>query len=97
MQLHIGYLRSLEDSPRTRAACVTYLQTWFLNFYPNRPDIVKQAQDLATTLGGQLHVPRLRWKYAWIQGIFGYRMAKRAQLFLPQLRSSILRTWDKFL
>jgi glycosyltransferase involved in cell wall biosynthesis len=97
IQLHIGYLRSLEDSPRTLAACVTYLQTWFRNFYPDRPDIVKQAQDLATTLEGQLHVPRLGWKYAWIQGIFGYRTAKRAQLFLFQLKSFILRTWDKFL
>ena len=26
MQLHIGYLRSLEDSPRTREACVAYMQ-----------------------------------------------------------------------
>ncbi len=28
MQLHIRYLRSLEDSQRVREACVTYLQNW---------------------------------------------------------------------
>src|SRR5437016_1474407 len=39
MQLHIGYLRSLEDSERVRAACVTYLQNWLPNFYPERLDI----------------------------------------------------------
>src|SRR5437763_5864331 len=32
MQLHIGYLRSLEDSDRVRGACVNYLQTWLPEF-----------------------------------------------------------------
>jgi len=32
MELHIGYLRSLENSERVRAACVTYLQNWLPNF-----------------------------------------------------------------
>src|SRR5438876_3952961 len=40
MQLHIRYLRSLEDSDRVRAACVNYLQTWLPEFHPERPDLV---------------------------------------------------------
>src|SRR5438067_1580342 len=28
MQLNVRYIRSLEDSPRVRKACVNYLQTW---------------------------------------------------------------------
>jgi hypothetical protein len=28
MQLHVKYIRSLEDSERVRAACLTYLQNW---------------------------------------------------------------------
>ncbi len=40
MQLHIAYLRSLEDSERTRAASVKYLQNWLVFFYPERMDIV---------------------------------------------------------
>src|SRR5216684_5132252 len=40
MQLHVKYLRSLENSARVRKACLTYIQTWFHNFYPDRPDIV---------------------------------------------------------
>ena len=97
MRLHVGYLLSLENSARTRSACVRYLQTWLQSFYPERPDIVQEAEQLATDLGGQLHVPRLRWKYAWIQKIFGWRLAKRAQLVLPGCKENLLKFWDKAL
>src|SRR5205085_9589205 len=47
MTRQIGYLRSLEDSSRTRRACITYLQRWLIHFYPERMDIVAQAELLA--------------------------------------------------
>jgi len=97
MQMHIGYLRSLEDSPRTRAACVSYLQNWLINFYPERPDFVEQAQQLAKDLGGQLEVPHLSWKYSWIRTVFGWEAAKRARLFLQGVRWSFERYWDRSL
>lgn len=97
MQLHVGYLRSLEDSERVRAACIKYLQTWLITFYPERLDIVKQLERLATTLGGDLEVPQLRRQYIWIQKIFGFALAKHAQLLLPQLKWSLLRSLDKAL
>lgn len=97
MQLHIGYLRSLEDSARVRAACVNYLQAWLPCFYPNRLDIVEQAEKLAVSLGGRLKPPGLRWKYAWIQKVWGYEAAKHAQFLLPDLKSRVLRAWDKAL
>ncbi len=98
MQLHIGYLRSLEDSQRVRGACVKYLQTWLPTFYPERPDLVKQAEELAASLGGRLDVPpRLTWKYALIRKGFGWPLTKRAQIFLRRRRVSIVRSWDKAL
>jgi glycosyltransferase involved in cell wall biosynthesis len=97
MRLHIGYLRSLEDSRTVRAACVKYLQTLLIYFYPERPDIVKQAEQLASDLGGQLEVPRLSWKYSWIKAAFGWRPAKRVRLFLPGVRFSLARFWDRVL
>jgi hypothetical protein len=42
-----------------------------------------------------LEEPRLRWKYAWMKPIFGWKAAKRAQMALPQLKASVLRSWDK--
>jgi glycosyltransferase involved in cell wall biosynthesis len=97
MELHISYLRSLEDSPRVRAACVKYLQNSLIHFYPERLDIVKQAERVATDMGGQLEIPRLSWKYAWIKAVFGWGLAKHAQIFLPNLKWSLVRSWDKTL
>lgn len=95
MKLHIQYLRSLEESERVRKACLTYLQNWFGSFYPERPDLVAQAQAIAAELGGRLEPPRLRWKYAWMKPIVGVKAAKRAQMALPQFKASLLRRYDK--
>jgi glycosyltransferase involved in cell wall biosynthesis len=94
MQLHVRYIRSLEDSDRVRAACLRYLSIWLINFYPERPDIVDGLQKLAQSLGGELEIPRLRWKYAWLAPLCGWRTAKQAQFTLPQIKASLLRGWD---
>ena len=95
MKLHIQYLRSLEESDRVRRACLTYLQNWYDNFYPERPDLVAEVQAIAAQLQGHVDVPCLRWKYAWMRPIFGWKAAKWAQQGLPQLKSSCLRKCDK--
>jgi len=97
MQLHIGYLRSLIDDERVRAACVTYIRNWMGNFYPERLDIFQQAQELTKSLGGELKVPSLSWKYSWIDSIFGRALAKRAQVTLPMLKWSAIKRWDEAL
>jgi glycosyltransferase involved in cell wall biosynthesis len=95
MLLHVKYIRSVEESERVRAACIAYLQSWLINFYPERPDIVKQLEALAVELGGQLKEPPLRRKYAWIKPLFGWRLAKQAQLVLPLFKASVMRSFDK--
>src|SRR5262249_22481746 len=97
MELHIAYIRSLDDSARVRKACVNYLQTWLVDFYPERPDIVKRAEDLARTLGGRLEPPRFSWKYAWLGKLGGPDLAKRAQVFARNTRWSLTRAFDKAL
>ena len=97
MELHIQRLRSLEESERVRRACLSYLQTWYPNFYPDRPDLVAELQVMAAQLGGQLEPQRLRWKYAWMRPILGWRAANKVQNVLPQLKTSWLRHWDKTL
>ncbi len=97
IQLQMEVLRSLENSERVRTACLKRLQTCLIHFYPERPDIMEQAQQLAYDLGGTLRVPRLRWKYSWLRPLFGYQFAKRVQLILPEIRLSVGRCWDKAL
>jgi hypothetical protein len=97
IQLQMEILRSLEDSERVRAACLKRLQACLICFYPEWPDIVEQAQQHARGLGGKLEIPRLRWKYSWLRAIFGYKLAKRIQFLLPQIKLSVASSWDKAL
>lgn len=95
MKKHIAYLRSIDDSARARAACVTYLQSWMVFFYPERMDLFEAAERLAAELSGRLEPPAFSWKYAWINGLFGWSLARRAQQTLSRLRWSVVRYWDK--
>lgn len=96
-QLQIGYIRSLEDNDRVRAACLKYLQTSFIHFYPERVALVSQIQQLAAMLGGRLEIPKLSWKYLWIQKLFGLPVAKRVRQRWNQGKASIVRYWDRTL
>jgi hypothetical protein len=97
MKLHMGYLRLLEDSPRTREACLIYLRRNLINFYPERPDIVGQAQRVAAELGGVLMAPQLSWKYSWIRSILGWKTAKATAQWMRETRWSAETTLDKLL
>jgi len=95
MQLHVRSIRLLEESEQTRAACLTYLKNWLGYFYPERMDIVEQAQQLAATLGGGLELPQLRRKYAWLEKIANRKIASQAQVALPNFKTFLTRSWDK--
>jgi glycosyltransferase involved in cell wall biosynthesis len=95
MKLHIQYLRSLEESSRIRKACLAYLQNQSIDFYPERPDLFAGLQSMAAELKGSLEAPRLRWKYAWIRPVLGWKSAKWAQEAIPQLKASCLRQCDR--
>jgi glycosyltransferase involved in cell wall biosynthesis len=108
IRLHIRYLRQLEDSDRTHKAAVSFLQTWVTMFHPLRPDIVEQMLEMAKALGGEVNhlaplklVEALRWKFAWMEGVFGNRFAYWAQKRLPQFKhfmiGSTRRFWDRAL
>ena len=97
MKLQIGYLRSLEDSERTRSATVKYLQTWLRLFLEDRMDLVQEMQQLAVTLGGQLQTPRLPGKYSWIEKLFGWPIANRIAQNYNRYKSLVVRFWDKTL
>ena len=96
-QLQLAHLRSLGDTGRVRQACVNFLQNWLVYFYPENPEIIREAEALAASLGGRLVMPRLRWKYAWMEKLWDFETAKRAQFMIPQFKAGIVRQWDKFM
>lgn len=97
MVLHIRYIRSLEDSQRVREACIKYLHYWVPFFYPNRPDLMKQAEEMAESLGGRLQLPSLSWKASLFSALFGWRQTKRAHDLVVRIRWSLIRCWDRAL
>jgi glycosyltransferase involved in cell wall biosynthesis len=92
----IEYLLSLEDSPRSRAACVHLLQDWLLELQ-NRDDLVMEARQLANELGGELQTPALKWKYRPLAWLFGRNAAIQASSTLPRLRTRAAREWDRMM
>jgi glycosyltransferase involved in cell wall biosynthesis len=95
MNLHMKYLRSLEDSDRTRSACIKYIQTWLPEFYPFRLDLAQQLVKMVGKLGGQAQEPHLSWKYDWLVKLFGWKVGRQAQLMIPKVKTSILISWDR--
>jgi glycosyltransferase involved in cell wall biosynthesis len=89
-------LLALENSSRTRAAGVKFLNRCSIYFYPERMDLFSQMQRIASELGGRLDdPPKLRPKYQWIQKMFGWKIAKRIQYTLPALRSFATSRWER--
>jgi len=92
--LHVKYLRSLEDSERTRAACLKYLQRWLIYFYPECPDIVARANNLARDLGGELQMPELNTKWDWLRRVFGWKAAKTISFAMQGTCVLPSKSWD---
>lgn len=97
MELHMGYLRSLIDNERARAACVKFMQNWMVVFYPERLDIFEKAKKTAGELGGRIDAPPFSWKYSWIRTLFGWQLARRAEWRLQGLKWSARSLWDRAL
>ncbi len=77
--LCINHLRSLEDSERTRAAGVRFLQKRLRYFYPLKPAIIQAATMLASDLGGTLAPPSMSRRFRLVSQIVGWKLAMRAK------------------
>jgi glycosyltransferase involved in cell wall biosynthesis len=97
LQLQMQHLRDLEDSRRTRAACMRRLQLWFGNFYPDSTDLMARVEQMAKDVGGKLELPRLNWKYVWIQKVFGWQAARTARRSYNRIKATAVRYWDAML
>jgi glycosyltransferase involved in cell wall biosynthesis len=95
--LCIRYLLFLEDSKRTRKACIDFLQLGLEYYYPDHTDLANKARDLALELGGTLSPPELRWRLAMLKTILGYSLAERARQSWFALKIMIIGAWDKLL
>jgi glycosyltransferase involved in cell wall biosynthesis len=95
LSITINRLRTLEDSFRTRSACLNVLQRWLIFFYPEKIKILEMVNALAKDLGGELMPPSLNWKYSAIKSFFGWRTAKKVEELAPMIRMTLEKKLDK--
>jgi glycosyltransferase involved in cell wall biosynthesis len=89
MKLHVSYLRSIEDSERTRRASLAYLHNWAPAFNPQRADIFRELEALAASLGGTFRPEILRAKYRWLAPMLGVERTWKLQVALPRTRERL--------
>jgi len=80
LRLSISHLRSLEDSERTRCACLKLLESWFPLYYPEEKELIDQFYALAGELGGSLQQPNVGWKYYPVMKLFGWSTMKKVMM-----------------
>jgi GT2 family glycosyltransferase len=93
----IGHLRSLEDSERTQAACLTLLQEGLIRYYPKHTALIRKLESLAEELGGKLSPPVVNWKHSLVANILGWSLANRIKRTKAMVKAMITRNWDKLL
>lgn len=94
LKLSISYLRSLEDSSRTRNAALCYLQGWTHYFYPEKTALLAELDALAAELGGRLQPPALKPQYELIRRLFGWERAKWVMRLVAASKLWVRRSLD---
>jgi hypothetical protein len=97
LTLCFEHLLLLENSERTRSACLKYLQIWLLYFYPEKPKLMNRMSDLARELGGSLPPPEVSWKYYPIERVMGWEIAKKVMTCWRNVKSMSYKNWDRLL
>lgn len=95
LTLSFRTLLALENSTRTRDACLRELQREYIYFYPEHDDLIRRANTLAGEMGGALTPPRLDLKYSIAKSILGWKSAKRLMRMLPAHRQLITKYVEK--
>jgi glycosyltransferase involved in cell wall biosynthesis len=87
VSLCINHLLSLEDSERTRGACLILLENILWYFYPGKREIQQKVHDLAKQFGVERLNMRESRKYLLVGKIFGWNTAKyiRNILYRPKI------------
>lgn len=78
INLSIKHLRSIEDSERTRSACIRLLESAMWRFCQEEEGALERFYSLARELGGTLPPPKISWKYYPVKKVFGWSAANKA-------------------
>jgi glycosyltransferase involved in cell wall biosynthesis len=96
-KLKIRCFLSLEDSDRTKTACIALLQANRPYFYPEKTDLLRQMNTLVLELGGNLESLEFNKRFSPMQALLGPRWGKKARTFFRKLRLARAVRWDEVL
>jgi len=60
-----------------------------------KANLAANSQEMARALRGHLDEPQLTWKYYRIQALFGWNLAKYAQVVPLAAKWAAVRPWDR--
>jgi hypothetical protein len=89
----IANVLRLQDSSRSRRACITYLQK-YMTVMSYHPQLAAQARAVALELGGELKTPELPEKLKWLQRLVGWELANRARRYYNRIKWGFMRSYD---
>jgi glycosyltransferase involved in cell wall biosynthesis len=95
--LSISHLMALEDSERTRSACLKFLQRRLHYIYPENYAMLEKVTKVAQELGGVLSPPDESLSFFFIRQLFGWKIAKRVKSIASNTEISVFKNWDRLL
>lgn len=95
MNLSLNHLRSIEDSDRTRRACLQYLQSSMGRFCQEDQSFLERFYSSAKELGGTLQPPKVSWKYYPIKQVFGWAAANKAMRNWGRMKAIVHKEVDR--
>jgi glycosyltransferase involved in cell wall biosynthesis len=94
--LCFGYLLSLENSERSRRACLSLMQSFMLMFDGEKTELLHKLHALASQLGGSVPAARVSWKQGFLEKIVGQRLAKRFLKSCIRAKYGTVSHYDRF-
>jgi len=96
-QLCIEHLLALEESERTRRACLMLLQNRVHEFHPTRVDLLDETKILASRLGGEVAMPGDDRRIGFGHAIAGRRLARNLLTMARTAKGLVSKTLEKCL
>jgi hypothetical protein len=93
----MAHFRALEDSERSRKACITFLRNRLIYYYPEHQEMLKEIYALAEELGGTLSTPPLLPQYEIVRALFGWDAAKKSRDFFGGTKQQFSRCFDRLI
>ena len=94
-KLCIRYLRSVEDSERTKRASLILLHSCLPRFYSHKTELLEEINTIAFELGGELTPPQLSWKFNQLSRLIGRKAADRVMSVGRKLKLLTAIKWDE--